>query len=168
MSESRADRTGDDAVRSTGNHGTLRRARERIDALSTPEGPFVVACKDTGRRPVPVAGVRFESYDRAERAAVAAASYREALRRQDPALREHSLVATEADDSSVEFARVRESTGERRANGLPKASQTVTVAGNGSDEWLRVRNGPVVHLAGPDELLDDEIVSRQLDTAFER
>jgi hypothetical protein len=38
----------------------------------------------------------------------------------------------------------------------------VTLASGGRDEWLRVDNAPVVHLSGPESLLDDELVTRQL------
>jgi hypothetical protein len=38
------------------------------------------------------------------------------------------------------------------------------MAGAGSDEWLRVENAPVVDLVGPETLLDDEVVERQLET----
>lgn len=46
-----------------------------------------------------------------------------------------------------------------RRNGLPRAESNVTLAGDGYDEWLRIENAPVVHLSGPDSLLDDELVS---------
>ena len=38
----------------------------------------------------------------------------------------------------------------------------MTLAGDGRDEWLRIENAPVVHLRGPDALLDDEVIERQL------
>lgn len=158
----------DAAVESTPRAGdlaeTVRTTRERIEALRTPDGEFAVACRDSGVRPVPVTEARFESYADAERACAVARRYRAAMRELDPALTEHSLVVTAVDEGEVELACVREATDRRRPNGLPRARQTVTLAGSGNDEWLRVENGPVVHFTGPDSLLDDEFVTRQLDS----
>ncbi|WP_254271022.1 DUF7552 domain-containing protein [Haloarcula marina] len=138
--------------------------RDRISTLADPDGGFVVACRESGLRPEPVRDVRFGRYDDAETAARLAARYRAAIRRVDPALATYDFVVSEASDETVEIARVREWTEGRRENGLPQSRQTVTVAGNGSDEWLRVENGAVVHFTGPDSLLDDEFVTRQLDS----
>lgn len=140
----------------------VRRARERVETLASETGRFGVACKDTGRCPEPVSEARFETFAAAEAACAAASAYREAMRRLDPSLPEYDLVVSEVSESRVDVLSVREETTARRANGLPKASQSVTLSGGGNDEWLRVENGPVVHLSGPDSLLDDEFVSRQL------
>jgi len=143
---------------------TIWSARDRIDALRTLDGEFVVACRDSGVRPEPVTDARFESHADAERACTAARRYREAMGQLDPGLTRRDLVVSPVDEATVELASVREATDERRTNGLPRARQTVTLAGDGNDEWLRLENGPVVHFAGPDSLLDDEFVSRQLDS----
>ncbi|MFC6864370.1 hypothetical protein ACFQGE_12990 [Halomicroarcula sp. GCM10025817] len=143
---------------------TVPRLRERIKALADPEGRYVVACRVSGVRPEPVRDRRFETYADAEKASELAGRYRAAMRRVDPALARYDLTVSETDDSTVELVSVRERTARRRENGLPTTSQTVTLAGNGSDEWLRVENGPVVEFAGPDALLDDEFVTRQLDS----
>ena len=143
-------------------------ARERVDALTAADGAFVVACKETGVRPVPVSDARFETYEAAERARDAAVAYREALGDLDPSLPAYDLAVAEASAVSVGFASVRETTTDRRANGLPQLRRTVTLTGDGCDEWLEVENAPVVHLTGPDSLLDDEVVERQLRTTLGR
>jgi hypothetical protein len=142
-------------------------ARERVESLAAPDGAFAVACTDTGVRPPPVSDARFETYEEAERARDAAVTYREALRDLDPGLPEHDLGVCEPTDTTVGFASVRETTTERRENGLPQSKRTVTLTGEGRDEWLRVENAPVVHLTGPEELLDDEVVERQLRATFD-
>ncbi|WP_254832934.1 DUF7552 domain-containing protein [Haloglomus salinum] len=142
----------------------LQRARERVEALADPDGEFAVACAETGVRPPPVWGTRFPSFEAAERARDAAVAYRETLRALDPGCESYDLVVCEETESSLGFASVRETTDGRRANGLPRTRRTVTLAGEGRDEWLRVENAPVVDLVGPDALLDDEVVERQLRT----
>ncbi len=141
---------------------TVGTARTRIADLRTADGEFVVACRDSGVRPEPVTDARFASYADAERACSAARQYRTAMRELDPGLTQHDLVVSTVEEGAVELAAVREATDSRRANGLPHSRQTVTLAGSGNDEWLRVENGPVVHLTGPESLLDDEFVTRQL------
>ncbi|WP_424018347.1 DUF7552 domain-containing protein [Halorientalis pallida] len=143
---------------------TIRTARARIEDRRTEDGEFVVACRDSGVRPEPVTDARFASYADAERACSAARRYRTAMRELDPELTQHDLVVSTVEEGAVDLAAVREATDRRRANGLPHSRQTVTLAGSGNDEWLRVENGPVVHFTGPDSLLDDEFVTRQLDS----
>jgi hypothetical protein len=140
----------------------LRKARRRIDRLATQDGRFAVQCKDTGASPEPITNRAFPSFEAAEAACEAARTYRESLRRLDPDLAAYDLVASERADDAVECSTVRKSTAKRRENGLPASRQTVTLAGDRCDEWLRIENGPVVHLTGRDSLLDDEFVSRQL------
>lgn len=140
----------------------LLAARERVEALAASTGEFVVACKDTGVSPPPVADARFESYAAAECARDAAVDYRDALRDLDPSLPAYDLVVAEPADVAVGFASTREPTTERRENGLPRSRRVVTLTGDGRDEWLEVENAPVVDLVGPDALLDDEVVERQL------
>jgi len=147
---------------------TLASARERIEALTTDSGSFAVACRETGIRPVPVTDATFDSYADAESARAAASRYRAALRDLDSELRTFELDVCEASGSDLSVSTVRESTSERRGNGLPRARQTATVAGGRSDEWLRVENGPVVHLRGPDSPLDDEVVARQIEAKLHR
>jgi hypothetical protein len=142
----------------------LRRARERVESLADPDGAFAVACAETGVRPAPVSRLRFGSFADAERARDAAVAYRAALCDLDPGCESYDLAVCEETDSAVGFVSVRETTSERRANGLPRTRRTVTLAGDGRDEWLRVENAPVVDLVGPDALLDDEVVERQLRT----
>lgn len=141
---------------------TVRRARRIVADLAFEDGAFVVAGKDTGVSPDPVSSVAFETYEAAERARDAAARYRAAMRDVDPGLPAFDLIVCERQAEGLELATVRESTTERRSNGLPRARETVTVTGERRDEWLRVENAPLVHLAGPESLLDDELVTRQL------
>lgn len=153
---------GDCAV--TDAAATLRQAAARIEELRTDDGEFCVVCGETGIAPVPVTGARFDSFDAAEAAVETARRYREALRVLDPTLAEYDLVVSAETESSVQFATAREVVDHERRNGLPRAESNVTLAGDGYDEWLRIENAPVVHLSGPDSLLDDELVSRQLDS----
>ena len=141
---------------------TIRAARETVAALRSADGDFVVACRESGIRPEPVTDARFDSHSDAQRACDAARRYRDAMRTLDPSLSRYDLVVSPVDEAGLEVASVRERTGRRRANGLPESRRTVTLAGTGSDEWLRVENGPVVHFTGPDSLLDDEVIARQL------
>jgi len=153
--------TGDDTMSIATE---IQMLRDRIECLHAPDGDFVVVCRETGIRPEPATDGRFACYDDAEQACVAATCYRETMRDLDPGLTQHDLVVSTIETGSVELASIREATDQRRSNGLPHARQTVTLAGKGNDEWLRVENGPVVHFTGPDSLLDDEFVTRQLDS----
>jgi len=63
---------------------TLVDIRTHIEALASTDGEYVVRCGRTGDRPVPVAGLRFESRTTARSAARAGGQYRTALRRYDP------------------------------------------------------------------------------------
>ncbi|WP_255151542.1 DUF7552 domain-containing protein [Halorarius halobius] len=152
------------APEDTTYESTLLRARARVEALSADGGAFAVACRESGISPPPVSDARFDTFDAAEQARRAAETYREALRELDPGLERYDLAVCEPTDDGVGFASVTETTTDRRANGLPRARRTVTLAGGGRDEWLRVENAPVVDLVGPDALLDDEVVERQLRT----
>ena len=154
----------DEPTETSAYESPLLRARDRVDALAVPEGPFTVACAETGVSPPPVSDARFDSFADAERARDAAVDYRPALRELDPGLEPYDLAVCAARDTSLGFASVRETTTDRRENGLPRTRRTVTMAGAGSDEWLRVENAPVVDLVGPETLLDDEVVERQLET----
>jgi hypothetical protein len=143
--------------------GTVARtARERLDDVTVEDGSFAVVCTETGTSPEPVSSATFVTYADAERGRELARTYREAMREVDPGLPTLSLVVTELDREGVEVVSVRESTGDRRENGLPRTSRTVTVAGDRRDEWIRVDNAPVVDLTGRGTPLDDEVVSRQL------
>ncbi|MFC7229100.1 hypothetical protein N0B31_16975 [Salinirubellus salinus] len=153
----------DESTETPAYESPLLRARDRVAALVADEGPFTVACAETGVSPPPVSDARFASFADAERARDAAVDYRTALRNLDPGLPSYDLAVCEARDTSLGFASVRETTADRRANGLPRTRRTVTLAGAGSDEWLRVENAPVVDLVGPETLLDDEVVERQLE-----
>ena len=143
-------------------------SRERVDRLASPDGEFVVACRETGVRPAPVTGTRFDSYEEAETARNAARRYRAAQRSLDPDLARYDLAVCERGSGAVELASVREGTGGTRTNGLPRSRQTATVTGDRTDEWLKVENAPLVHLRGPDSPLDDEIVERQIGVQLDR
>ena len=147
---------------------TIRAARDTVAALQSAEGDFVVSCRESGIRPEPVTDARFDSHSDAQQACDAARRYRDAMRTLDPSLSQYDLVVSPVDETPLEVASVREQTGRRRANGLPASRRTVTLAGTGSDEWLRVENGPVVHFTGPDSLLDDEVIARQLRSKLDK
>jgi hypothetical protein len=146
---------------------TLRHERDNVTRLASAHGEFAVACRETGTSPEPIDGATFETFDRAERARDAARRYRAVLRSLDPGLDRYELAVCTADETTGTVTRVRERTTQRRENGVPESRQTVTLTGDGGEEWLRVENGPVVHLAGPDALLDDELVTRQLDSTLD-
>ena len=55
-------------AREADHDSPILRARERVEALATEDGAFVVAGKETGVSPPPVSRARFGSYDDAERA----------------------------------------------------------------------------------------------------
>ncbi|WP_267643600.1 DUF7551 domain-containing protein [Haloarchaeobius amylolyticus] len=75
---------------------TLTAIRDHVEALASDDGDYVVVCARTGERPVPTGSMRFETRSLAERAAQAAMQYRTRLRRYDPTLRYHDLIACEA------------------------------------------------------------------------
>lgn len=154
----------DRAPEAVSARATIRCSRERIESVAVAEGDFGVACKGTGCSPAPVTDTTFETFEAAELACLSARAYRRALRRLDPSLPEYDLVVCSADDGAVEQVSVRKQTQGCRANGLPATSQSVTVSSGATDEWLRVENAPVVHLRGADSLLDDELVTRQLES----
>ncbi|MFC6954312.1 DUF7552 domain-containing protein [Halorubellus litoreus] len=162
VADSEATRVVQDGAGAADAAAAVREARETIADLAADDGEFVVVGKDTGVSPDPVSSVTFDAYEAAERARDAAARYRAAMRDVDPDLPTYDLVVCERQTEAVELATVRESTDERRKNGVPRARQTVTVTGDRRDEWLRVENAPLVHLSGPESLLDDEFVTRQL------
>lgn len=142
---------------------TLQSARTRIDAVSVEDGLYYVACARTGVRPDPVAGTQFETPTDAESAARAARQYREALAKLDPGIETYDLTVYEGAPSSVQLACVRKQTRDRRANGLPRSRQSVTIAGERDEEWLQIENCPIVHVSSNADPLDDEVVARQLD-----
>ncbi|WP_257299649.1 hypothetical protein [Haloarchaeobius sp. FL176] len=162
-----ADERADEDACDAGLVATLRHERENVARLACEDGPFAVACRETGTSPEPIDGSTFETFERAERARDAARRYRAVLRTLDPGLERYELAVCDADGAGGTLTRVRQRTGRRRENGLPESRQSVTLAGEGCDEWLRVENGPVVHLAGPDALLDDELVTRQLESGLD-
>ena len=170
MSESAA--PGDDHGRIEGREcdqvpgEALRQERENVARLTVEDGVFAVACRETGTSPEPIDGATFATFEQAERARDAARRYRAVLRSLDPGLERYELAVCTADTTDGTLTQVRQRTDRRRENGVPESRQTVTLTGEGGDEWLRVENGPVVHLAGPDALLDDELVTRQLESGL--
>ena len=65
---------------------TLLDIADHVESLATPDGEFSLVCARYGDRPVPAAGLRFESRETARAAARATEQYRDALRRYDPEL----------------------------------------------------------------------------------
>lgn len=141
----------------------LDRLREQIDELATDRGDFSVACAETDRRPAPLSGRRFPSADAARTAADRAREYRRRLRELDPGLPTYRLAVYEASDGGPTLVSTRERAAGRRANGLPKSSRSVTLAGDRDRAWLRMDNAPLVHVSHGGEPLGDDAVARQLD-----
>jgi hypothetical protein len=126
-----------------------RRTRNRTDRGIVSRGGRVTADRPPGSTDCEVSGTL--------RAA------REALASLDPSCTRYDLDVYESNGPDVSVTRVRETGGGRRENGLPASRQSVLLAGTRADEWLRMENGPVVHVVARGSLLDDEDVARQLD-----
>ncbi|MFC4405352.1 DUF7551 domain-containing protein [Haloarchaeobius iranensis] len=71
---------------------TLGDIRSQIEALASDDGAYYLACARYGDRPVPAAGLRFESRAVARTAARATEQYRAALRRYDPRLPYYDII----------------------------------------------------------------------------
>lgn len=143
---------------------SLESLRNRIADLADDDGDFLVACSDTDRRPVPLTGKRFPTEDAASEAAGIANEYRDRLRVTDPDLPERRFVVYEVAAESITLVSTRERVAGNRDNGLPRTSRSVTLAGEGEREWLRMENAPLVYLRRNGDLLDDAAVERQLDS----
>lgn len=74
---------------------TLVDIREHVDALAVEDGDYHVVCARTGTRPVPAEGKRFPDRSSARAAARATEQYRAALRRYDPRVPYHDVIACE-------------------------------------------------------------------------
>ncbi|MFW6000195.1 MAG: DUF7551 domain-containing protein [Halorubrum sp.] len=72
---------------------TLLDIADHIESLASEDGEFSLVCARYGDRPVPAAGLRFDSRETARAAARAAEQYRDALRRYDPELPFYDIVA---------------------------------------------------------------------------
>ncbi|WP_058365030.1 DUF7551 domain-containing protein [Haloparvum sedimenti] len=88
---------------------TLDDVRGHIESLATADGEYVLRCARTGDRPVPTTGLRFPSRPTARAAAKATEQYRAALRRYDPQVPFHDVVACQR---RLQGHRGREATGD--------------------------------------------------------
>ncbi|WP_434522703.1 DUF7551 domain-containing protein [Halorubrum sp. AS12] len=71
---------------------TLLDIADHIESLAVADGEFSLVCARYGDRPVPAAGLRFDSRETARAAARATEQYRDALRRYDPQLPFYDVV----------------------------------------------------------------------------
>lgn len=142
--------------------GSLAAIRKEIADLATDDGDYYVACADTDTCPVPLTGRLFPSEEAAEKAADLTETYRSLLRESDPDLPEYRPVVYERSGDPVTLVSTRERAPGRRANGLPRTSQSVVLSGDGEREWLRMDNAPLVHIRQDGEALPDEAIERQL------
>ncbi|GAA0720587.1 hypothetical protein J2744_001683 [Halorubrum trapanicum] len=71
---------------------TLLDIADHIESLAVADGEFSLVCARYGDRPVPAAGLRFDSRETARAAARATEQYRDALRRYDPQLPFYDIV----------------------------------------------------------------------------
>ncbi|ELZ59351.1 MULTISPECIES: DUF7551 domain-containing protein [Halorubrum] len=71
---------------------TLLDIADHIESLAAADGEFSLVCARYGDRPVPAAGLRFDSRETARAAARATEQYRDALRRYDPRLPFYDVV----------------------------------------------------------------------------
>jgi hypothetical protein len=142
---------------------SLAAIRRRIADRAVEDGDFYVACADTDAQPAPLTDRRFPSETAAEEAADLARAYRAILRESDPSLPERRLSVYEATGDSLTLVSTREPAAGQRANGLPRTSRTVTLSGEGDQEWLRMDNAPLVFVRRDGEPLPDDAIERQLD-----
>lgn len=77
---------------------TLAEIRDHIEALASEIGEYYLICARYGDRPVPAAGLRFESRATARAAARATEQYRAALRRYDPQLPYYNVIVCQDTD----------------------------------------------------------------------
>lgn len=77
---------------------TLGELREYIEALASDDGEFYVVCGRYGDRPVPAAGLRFDSRATARAGLRAVRRYRQRLREYDAALPEYDLIVCQDTD----------------------------------------------------------------------
>ena len=75
---------------------TLGDIRDHIEALASEGGEYALICGRYGDRPVPAAGLRFDSRPTARAAAQATEQYRAALRRYDPRLPHYDVIVQQA------------------------------------------------------------------------
>ncbi|WP_128478163.1 DUF7552 domain-containing protein [Halorussus pelagicus] len=156
---------------------SLEHLRERITELTDPDGDFAVVCPLSGKCPVPVRSESFPSADAAEAAVGLVREYRTLLREVDPHLENIPIVATERSAPPLALdacERSERADGTEREDGDERARETarrvrtrrtgrsISLSGEGDDEWLRMDDAPVVHVRRDGELLDDAAVSRQL------
>lgn len=73
-------------------NSSLAELRTRVEALASERGEYYLRCCRLGDRPVPAAGLRFESRPAARVAARATEQYRTVLRRYDPTLPRYDVV----------------------------------------------------------------------------
>ncbi|OYR46051.1 hypothetical protein [Halorubrum sp. Eb13] len=83
---------------------TLAAISDHIEALSSETGEYSLVCARYGDRPVPAAGLRFESRAAARAAARATEQYRDALRRYDPQVPYYDVIVRQeyAGDEGVD------------------------------------------------------------------
>lgn len=74
---------------------SLKHLRQRIQSLASQTGTYYLACGRTGGRPVPAAGLYFDSRQTARAAAKATERYRERLRQYDPQLPYYDVIVCE-------------------------------------------------------------------------
>lgn len=83
---------------------TLTAISDHIESLASADGEYSLVCARYGDRPVPAAGLRFESRTAARAAARATEQYRDALRRYDPQAPYYDVIVRQeyaADDGGV-------------------------------------------------------------------
>jgi hypothetical protein len=89
---------------------TLVEIRDHIEALARESGEYHLVCARYGDRPVPAAGLRFESRATARTAAQATEQYRAALRRYDPQLPFYDVIVCQDTDPLASNSQVTDHT----------------------------------------------------------
>jgi hypothetical protein len=147
----------------------LNELRAHIERLASETGEYYLVCGRFGDRPVPAAGLRFETRAVARVAARAAEQYRQALRRYDPRLPYYDIIVCQdlhararsqnkIYDESGEKQEVTENSESRE---VPESGQERGIAGSGESREVSetdVPREPVGPLGGrerPASALDD-------------
>ncbi len=102
---------------------TLAGISDHIEGLASADGDYSLVCARYGDRPVPAAGLRFESRAAARAAARATEQYRDALRRYDPQVPYYDVIVRQeyAADNALDL-------------GSADASADVDSGSRGSDD----------------------------------
>jgi len=118
---------------------TLEEIRSHIESLASDDGTYYLVCARYGDRPVPTAGLGFETRAEARAAARATEQYRAALRRYDPRLPRYDVIVCQdtgmvTPEQAGTGAELAESTG-RSTRATAGDRDEKSDRHSGSDPW---------------------------------